>query len=494
MNRRNLLLQGTAGAAAMTFGAHGTALAQAAPSPTRAVVADPVNGTERRPLRLDAEIDELQERTFRWFAHVTDKRNGLTPDRWPTKSFCSVAAVGFALTCWPVGVERGWMDRDEARERTLNTLRFFAALPQGPEASGAAGYKGFFYHFLDMETGLRFAQNELSTVDTALLIAGMLFAARYFDGRHPDEAEIREKAQFLYERVEWPWAVVRPNRISMGWHPETGFIPADWFVYNEGMLILLLAMGSPTHPLDAGVWHEWAYGYDKSWTERWGSWHLEFAPIFGHQYSHMFVDFRDIQDAWMRGQSSLRDERLDYFENSRRAVYAQQKYAHDNPGRWAGYSSEVWGLTACDGPGDFKQMIDGEEREFFSYSARGPGDRDDGTLAPTAAAGSIAFAPEIVVPCVKAIKARYGSALYTRWGFLDSFNPTLTVRDGPLQHGRIVDGIGWVDGDYLGIDQGPIVIMTENHRSDFVWRHMRGEPNIRRGLEVAGFTGGYLST
>ena len=139
MNRRDLLLQTTAGAAALAVGSSAEAAAQATPSATRAVAADPVNGTQRRPLRLDREVDELQERTFRWFAHVTDKRNGLTPDRWPTKSFCSVAAVGFALTCWPVGVERGWMDRDEARERTLNTLRFFAALPQGPEASGAAG-------------------------------------------------------------------------------------------------------------------------------------------------------------------------------------------------------------------------------------------------------------------------------------------------------------------------------------------------------------------
>jgi hypothetical protein len=186
-------------------------------------------------------------------------------------------------------------------------------------------------------------------------------------------------------------------------------------------------------------------------------------------------------------------EYLDYFENSRRAVYAQQKYAHDNPGQWAGYSSEIWGLTACDGPGDFKQTINGVEREFFSYSARGPGDRDDGTIAPTAAASSIAFAPEIVVPCIKAMKSRFGAGIYTEWGFLDSFNPTLTQRDGPLQHGKIVDGVGWVADDYLGIDQGPIVGMTENHRSDFIWRYMRGEPHIRKALETAGFTGGWLN-
>lgn len=440
---------------------------------------------------LDPEVDELQRRTFDWFVHVTDRETGLTPDRWPTESFCSVAAVGFALTCWPVGVERGWMTRQEARERTLITLRFFEALPQGPDARGMGGHKGFFYHFLDMQTGHRFGTTELSTVDTTLLLGGMLFAARFFDGRHAEEAEIRAIAQRLYERVEWDWAVVRPNRISMGWHPETGHIPHDWWIYNEGMLVLLLAIGSPTHPVSPGVWDEWVHAYEESWTDRWGDWHLQFAPIFGHQYSHMFCDFRGIKDAWMRGQSMMTDQNLDYFENSRRAVHAQRKYAVDNPGGWDGYSAEIWGLTACDGPGDFKQVIDAREREFFSYSARGPGERDDGTLAPTAAMASYPFAPAEVTATLKAMKARY-APVYTEWGFLDSFNPTLTEREGRLQHGRIVPGVGWIDGDYLGIDQGPIVVMIENGRSDLVWRHMRGEPNLTRGLRRAGFTGGWL--
>lgn len=440
---------------------------------------------------LDPEVSELQRRTFDWFVHVTDRETGLTPDRWPTESFCSVAAVGFALACWPVGVERGWMTRQEARERTLITLRFFEALPQGPDARGMGGYKGFFYHFLEMDTGHRFGTTELSTVDTTLLLGGMLFASRFFDGRHAEEAEIRAIAQRLYERVEWDWAVVRPNRITMGWHPETGHIPHDWWIYNEGMLVLLLAIGSPTHPVSPGVWDEWVHAYEESWTDRWGDWHLQFAPIFGHQYSHMFCDFRGIKDAWMRGQSMLTDQNLDYFENSRRAVHAQRKYAVDNPGGWDGYSAEIWGLTACDGPGDFKQVIDAREREFFSYSARGPGERDDGTLAPTAAMASYPFAPGEVTATLKAMKARY-TPVYTEWGFLDSFNPTLTEREGRLQHGRIVPGVGWIDGDYLGIDQGPIVIMIENGRSDLVWRYMRGEPNLTRGLQRAGFTGGWL--
>ena len=442
-------------------------------------------------VRLDADVAELQKRTFDWFVHVTDRERGLTPDRWPTESFCSVAAVGSALTCWPIGVENGWMTRAEARTRTLNTIRFFHDAPQGPQATGVAGHKGFFYHFLDMRTGTRFGRVELSTVDTALLLGGMLFAARFFDGDHAEEAEIRRLSQAVYDRVEWDWAVIRPNRITMGWHPETGFIPSDWNVYNEGMIVLLMAIGSTTHPVPAAVWDEWCSVYDRSWTEDYGPKHLHFGPMFGHQYSHMWVDFRGIRDAWMRDRQA-EVPGFDYFQNSVRAVAAQQAYAIANPGGWDGYSAEIWGITACDGPGDFKQVIDAREREFFSYSARGPGERDDGTLAPTAALGSYPFAPTEVTAVFRALKDRYGAAIYTQWGFLDSFNPTLTEREGPLLHGRIVPGVGWVDGDYLGIDQGPIVIMIENGRSDLVWRHMRGEPNLTRGLKRAGFTGGWL--
>ncbi|MDP3403429.1 MAG: glucoamylase family protein, partial [Brevundimonas sp.] len=398
---------------------------------------------------------------------------------------------GFALACWPVGVERGWMTRAEARTRTLNTARFFHDAPQGPEATGTTGYKGFFYHFLNRETGHRHGRVELSTVDTTLLLGGMLFAARYFDGDDADEAEIRRLTQAIYDRVEWDWAVVRPNRITMGWHPETGFIEADWNVYNEGMLVLLLAIGSRTHPVPPAVWDEWCSVYDRSWTEDYGPAHLHFGPLFGHQYSHMFIDYRGIRDAWLRAKSAEIGP-FDYFENSRRAVQGQRRYAWDNPGGWDGYSADVWGLTACDGPGDFRQVIDAREREFFSYSARGPGDRDDGTIAPTAAMASYPFAPVEVTACLKAMKARYGAAIYGQWGFLDAFNPTLTEREGPLLHGRIVPGTGWVADDYLGIDQGPIVVMIENARSDLVWRHMRGEPNLTRGLRLAGFSGGWL--
>lgn len=438
---------------------------------------------------LDDDVLELQRRTFDWFRDVTPIETGLTPDRWPTPSFCSIAAVGSALTVWPIAVERGWMGREEALTRTLNTVRFFHDAPQGDGTTGTAGHRGFFYHFLDMATGTRFARNELSSVDTALLMGGMLFAARWFDRDDPREAEVRQKTQTIYERIDWRWMQPKGDGyISMGWHPETGFIASKWEGYNEAMLVILLALGSPTHPVGAEAWPVWCSTYDtESWTESRGEPHLHFAPLFGHQYSHMWIDFRGILDPYMRAKG------FDYFENSRRATYAQRQYAIDNAGGWKGYSADVWGLTACDGPGDFKETIDGRERQFFSYSARGPGDRDDGTLSPTAALGSIPFAPEIVIPCMRAMKARYGEHLYTRYGFLDSFNPTLTDRNGPLQHGAIHGETGWVNGDYLGIDQGPIAIMIENHATGMVWSRMRAEPNLRRGLERAGFTGGWLA-
>ena len=476
MNRRQFLMGST------LVGATAFGLSACASFPASQTTAD----------GADPEVHELQQRTFQWFWDVTNAENGLVPDRWPTPSFASIAAVGFALTCWPVGVERGWINRAQARERTLTTVRFFHDLPQGPDPTGMGGYRGFFYHFLDMETGHRFGTTELSTVDTALLMGGMLFAARYFDGRNGDEREIRRLVQAIYDRIEWPWAVIRPNRITMGWHPETEFITADWNIYNEGMLVLLMAMGSTTYPVSGDVWTEWTSVYDRSWSTEWGYQHLHFSPLFGHQYSHMFVDFRGIQDPWMRQTSATLGTPFDYFGNSRRAVYAQRKYAIDNTNGWVGYSQDVWGLTACDGPGDFKLELDGREREFFSYSARGPGDRDDGTIAPTAALASMPFAPELVVPALKAMKAQYGAGIYTQYGFLDSFNPTLDAEGQWLRHGSIVPGVGWVDGDYLGIDQGPIVVMIENHRSDLVWRFMREEPHILRGLQKAGFTGGWL--
>ena len=439
------------------------------------------------PARISNEqfLDDLQERTFRFFWETANPVNGLVPDRYPTPSFSSIAAVGFALTAYPIGIERGYVDREAGRQRVLTTLRFLRAAPQGPQARGMTGHKGFFYHFLDMETGARFAETELSTVDTALVLGGVLFCQSYFTGAHPEEVEIRALAEEIHARVDWRWAMARPPSIALGWSPEGGFLPYDWRGYSEAMLVYLLALGSPTHAVDAGAWAAWTRGYDGDWGTSLGQEHLRFAPHFGHQYSHTWVDFRGIQDDYMR----LRG--IDYFENSRRATYAQRTYAMANPLGWEGYGENIWGLTACDGPANVELGHAGEQRMFRTYVARGMGENDDGTLAPTAAAASIPFAPEIAIPAVREMHRRYGEHIYATYGFLDAFNPSFDFDVQP-QHGRVIPGFGWVAGDYLGIDQGPILAMIENHRSGLVWRVMRQNPHLRRGLERAGFEGGWL--
>jgi hypothetical protein len=435
-------------------------------------------------------LDDLERRTFQWFWDTGNPANGLVPDRWPTKSFSSIAAVGFGLTAYPIGVERGWITRSEALGRTLTTLRFFANAPMGPAATGVTGHKGFFYHFIDMATGHRFETTELSSIDTVLLLGGVLFAAQYFDRPDADEAEVRRLAQRLNDAVDWRWMLGNGPYISMGWKPESGFITSQWDRYNEATLLYILALGSPTFAVNPEIWTRYSRDFDKSWGNHWGETHLFFPPHFGHQYSHVWVDFAGIRDPWLRAKN------LDLFENSRRATRAQRNYAIANPKRLRGYDGEVWGLTACDGPGDFKATIDGVEREFFSYSARGPDDRDDGTIAPTAMAASIAFEPQLVMAGLAAMHRRYGAAIYAQYGFLDSFNPTLTeVPAGrTLLHGRLVPGYGWVNGDYLGIDQGPIVAMIANYRDAMIWRRMRGSRPVIDGLRMAGFAGGWLDS
>ena len=436
--------------------------------------------------RQTAFLDTLEKRTFDWFWEKTNASNGLTPDRWPTKSFSSVAAIGFALTAYPIGVERGYVTRQSAADRVLTTLRFMYRAPQGPQPTGVTGHKGFFYHFLDMDTGLRFERVELSTIDTSLLLAGVLFCQSYFTSQNATEASIRAYGDSLYERVDWQWARPRAPLVSMGWKPESGYIEADWHGLNEAIILNILALGSPTHPVDVASWE--AYRSTYRWADFYGFQHLNFAPLFGHQYSHIWIDFRGIQDSYMRGKG------IDYFENSRRATYSQRAYATANPGNWKDYSADIWGLTAVDGPLDTLLVLRGAPRRFWTYSARGAADgeiRDDGTLAPTAAGGSIPFAPEITIPTLVAMRERYGDNLFSTYGFLDSFNPTFDVDIKP-QHGRVVRGVGWFDTDYLGIDQGPIITMVENYRTGLVWRVMRTNPHIIRGLKRAGFTGGWL--
>jgi hypothetical protein len=435
-------------------------------------------------------LEDLERRTFDYFWETSDRPNALVPDRYPyTEAFSSIAAVGFGLTAYAIGAERGWITREQARDRTLTTLRFFATAPQGPEPTGKAGHNGFFYHFIKLDDGTRFAPwVELSSVDTALLLGGVLFAQTYYDRDEPREAEIRILADAIYARVDWAWLQVRKPLISMGWYPESGFIPHDWQGYNEAMLVYVLALGSPTHPIDDDAWAAWSRNYDRAWGEFQKQEYLGFGPLFGHQYSHVWIDFRGIRDDYMRRRG------LDYFENSRRATYAQRNYAIANPMRWKGYGENVWGITASDGPQAALLPFDGQQREFRHYSARGAGLADafdDGTIAPTAAVASLPFAPEIVMPAIEEMHRRYGHEIYSKYGFLDAFNPSFSY-ETPLKTGRIAPEVGWIASDYIGIDQGPIVAMIANYRDGFVWDVMRRNPYIRRGLVRAGFRGGWL--
>ncbi|MEQ1687116.1 MAG: glucoamylase family protein, partial [Sphingopyxis sp.] len=403
---------------------------------------------------LPALFDDIEQRTFRYFWERTNPANGLVPDRWPTPSFSSIAAIGFGLSAYVLGAERGWITRGDARARTLTTLRFLASLPMGDAASGVAGYRGFFYHFLNIDTGLRHGQVELSTVDTALMHMGMLHAAAWFDGADTDEAEIRRLATDLVDAAEWDWFQQNGPAISMGWHPESGFIGRNWDGYNEGKLVYILALGSARHPARDASWDAWTAPYDRFWRGTGASRRLAFGPALGHQYSEMWIDFRGIFDAPMRAAG------FDYFENGRRAALAQRAYAIANPMGWDGYGADIWGFGPCDGPGHHSAMRAGTSVQFEGYFARGPVGEpdgfDDGTIAPWATLGFLPFAPEICIPAASALYERHGSRIYGRYGFLDAFNPSFRDASLAVTNGSVDPLHGWVGGDWLGLDQGPI--------------------------------------
>ncbi|MDH3252753.1 MAG: Tat pathway signal protein, partial [Ignavibacteria bacterium] len=392
-------------------------------------------------VQWDPFLDTLQQNTISWFLESTPDSNGLTPDRWPSPSPSSIAAVGFALTVYPIAVERGIISRDEAIDRTLHTLRYFLKLQERENAKSFTSHKGFFYHFLDMRTGKREWMCELSTIDTGLLMMGALFCQSYFDRSSPAEEEIRAHADTLYYRINWRWSMQDQDGMMMSWRPERGFNRTTWHGYNEALFLYILGLASPTYPLPYSSYEYWLSTYQ--WDEHYGEEYLQFTPLFGFQYSQCWIDFRGIHDAYTRAKG------VDYFEISRRATYANRNYAIANPRTWRDYSENIWGLTACDGPGDTSFVVDGTRRSFRGYSARGSSkeyEDDDGTIAPTAPGASVPFAPEICIPALKAMRNKYGDALYTSYGFRDAFNPTFVTERTPN---------GWFDEDYLGIDQGP---------------------------------------
>lgn len=405
-----------------------------------------------RALTNDALMDSLQATSFKYFWLEANPSNGLIRDRSQSGSPGSIAAVGFGLSAICTGIDHGWITRDAGRTRVLTTLQTFWNGPQGSGTSGIIGYKGLFYHFLDMTTATRTWDCELSTIDTALLFAGILDSKQYFTLDEPHEAQIRALADSLYYRADWNFMRNGLSGIEMGWRPDTGFSTfGQWVGYNEAMILYILALGSPTHPVPSSAWLTWTSGY--WWSTQYGQTYVIFPPLFGHQYSHCWIDFRAIADAYMRTKG------INYFENSRRATVAQRAYCIANPHGWIGYGANFWGLTACDGP-------DG-------YAAHGapPPQSDDGTIAPTAAAGSIPFAPEYALPTLQNFYNTYHTDLWSVYGFRDGFNLSR----------------GWFDPDYLGIDEGPIILAIENYRTQAVWNRFMANADIQRGLASAGF-------
>ena len=395
--------------------------------------------------------------------------NGLVKDRSVSWAPASIAAIGFALPSYAVGVERGWITRNEAAEITLTILRFFLNSVQSPDTN-ITGYQGFYYHFLRMNSGTREWNCELSTIDTGLLMMGIIFSKNYFNRNNDVENEIRKIATNIIGRMNWdffemPASGRYANTISMGWTPEGGLHNMGWVGYNEALFLYILAAGSGMTNVEAG-YEYWLNSYQ--WITPYpGLSHAAFPPLFGHQFSFCFIDPKGLQDNFMKGKG------IDYFENSRRATYVQRQYAIDNPPGWVGYDSLCWGISASDGP---TEKYNFDVKKFLGYAGRGTSGPklvyfDDGTIAPYAAISSIVFAPEIVIPTIKSFNQKYGKGLWGPYGYVDAFNPTLN----------------WFNKEYIGIDQGPLLLMIENFRSGLIWQYVMKDPVIRNGLKRLGF-------
>ncbi|HLN32914.1 MAG TPA: glucoamylase family protein [Gemmataceae bacterium] len=426
-------------------------------------------------IKLDNErLDALQEVTHQYYIHEININNGLVADKTEPGTPASIAATGMALATVPIHVERDPAQREMWAEHIRARLRFFWQSPQGTEPD-ATGYKGFYYHFLDMQTGRRAWDCELSTVDSAFLLAGILTAGWYFDRDSEVEREIRTLAEALYRRADWRWAQNGRATVTHGWKPETGFLPYRYEGYDEALLLYVLGLGSPTYSLPEESYAAWASSYE--WKSVYGYEYLYSGPLFTHQLSHLWLDLRGIQDAFMR------DHGIDYFENTRRATYVHQQYAIRNPLQFEGYNDRCWGITASNGPGWVTRRIKGVQRQFFDYVARGaPYGPDDGTIAPWVVVASLPFAPEIVAPTIEQF-SQMDLGMLEPYGFKSTFNLTFEA-GGNCRC--------WVSPWHFGIDQGPIILMIENYRTGLLWNVMRRCPYIVSGLRRAGFRGGWL--
>ena len=427
------------------------------------------NKDVRNTARQEELLDSLQRDAFKYFIDKVNPDNGLIADSTWDNDTCSIAAVGFAMACYPVGVEHGWVSRQDAVERTLITLRHFLSSPQGTERD-AAGHQGFYYHFLDLRTGHRTWKSELSTIDTTYLLCGMLTAAQYFDQNVAGERELNTHVNELFERVNWQWAQNGGLTVTHGWKPENGFLEHRWQGYDEALMLYILALGAPKYPLPHDSYA--AYTATYRWETHYGYELLHAGPLFIHHFSHVWIDFRDLQDDTMRARG------LDYFENSRRATYMHQQHAIQNPAGFDGYGEHAWGITASEGPIRGTKPVVKDGRTFYSYLARGVPGPDDGTLSPWTTITALPFAPEIALPAIEHFQRTYPQ-LAGPYGMKCSLNPTF--RENPTEN------TGWFSDHYYGINEGPVVLMIENYRSGLIWRLLGSSPYIQDGLKQAGF-------
>ncbi|HEX8283525.1 MAG TPA: glucoamylase family protein [Pyrinomonadaceae bacterium] len=392
-------------------------------------------------------LEDLSRRAFLYFVEHADARTGLVLDRaratgeahpagHPSHNIASSAATGFGLTALCVGAERGWMARDEARGRVLKSLRFFA--------DDAPREHGWFLHWMDAATGERRWQSEYSSIDTALLLAGVLTARRCFG----EDAEVVRLSTLIYDRVDFGWMLAgHPTLLSHGWRPESGFIKTRWDTYSEHLILQLLAVGSPTHPVTPRAWRAWTR---KRITYA-GHTYVNDGPLFTHQYTQAWADLRGLREDWYPFTN--------YFENSAAATRAHRQFCIDLAKEFPAYGADVWGVSASD-----------SERGYVAWGGPPRDPSIDGTVVPYAAAGSLMFTPDISLAALRALKERYGAKVYGRYGFADAFNPNT----------------GWVGTDVIGIDQGITLLGAENLRDGLVWRHFMRNGEIHRALRLVG--------
>lgn len=397
--------------------------------------------------RDEAFVEDLSRRSFNYFWEQADPHTGLVPDRARMGgsaldashlNVASIAATGFGLTGLCIAAERKWIEKEQARERVRNTLKFFA--------TRAVHKNGWFYHWLDAKTGERRWQSEISSIDTALLVAGVLTAGQYYR----EDAEITRLAKTIYDRIDFRWMLNgHPLLLSHGWKPETGFLKPRWDTYSEDAILYLLAIGSTTHPISAASWY--ALWRDRYRYEAYTYFTTIGVPLFMHQYSHAWVDFRNRRE--------IKGDRIDYFENSVAATLAHREFCIDLAGEFPGYGPEIWGITASD--------------SAKGYLAWGGPPRDpsiDGTVVPSAPGGSLMFTPDVTLTALKSMRAKFGDRIYGRYAFVDAFNPQT----------------GWVDTDVIGINVGIILLSAENMRTGNVWRWFMLNRQILRALELVG--------